>query len=155
MPKSSAGFKPKLEPEEPTSTAVFRPGFGCKGEGKSANYGVAIPPPRLLAPVDVPAALQQPGSSSGFQGVQALSFHPEIPPPIPATTEVVEQWMSSSFKALTNISTKTPPEIGECILWRGLKTTRSGQPSTKLEYFNGKVRHMEFDDDNELFLYLD
>ena len=155
MSKSSAGFKPLPQPEEPTSTAVFLPGFGCKGEGKSANYGVAIAPPSLLAPADVPAALQQPGSSSGFQGVEALSFHPEIPAPIPATTEEVEEWMSSSFKPLTNISTKTPPEIGESVLWRGLKTGRSGQHSTKCEYFNGKVRYMGVDDDNELYVYLD
>ena len=40
-------------------------------------------------------------------------------------------------------------------MWRGVKTGRNGQPSTKCEYFNGKVRHMAVDDDHELYLYVD
>ena len=36
-------------PAEPMSSSVFVPGFGRKGEGKTANYGVAIAPPTLLA----------------------------------------------------------------------------------------------------------
>ena len=63
--------------------------------------------------------------------------------------------MTKNFKPLTNISVKTPPEVGENILWRGVKTGKGGNPSTKCEYFNGKVRSMEVDEDNELYLYID
>ena len=40
--KSSA-FVPIPWPVEPASTAVFVPGFGCKGEGKSANLVFSLP----------------------------------------------------------------------------------------------------------------
>ena len=143
-------------PAEPKSSSVFVPGFGRKGEGKTANDGVAIAPPTLLAEADLPPGLQQPSSASGIQGGEAHKSEPLIPPPIPATSEEVEHWMSSCFKPLTNISTKNPPEVGESILWRGVKTGRSGQPSTKCEYFNGKVRHIAVEpDDHELYVYID
>ena len=74
---------------------------------------------------------------------------------MPATTELVEQWVSENFKQLTNISTKIPPQIGESVLWRGVKTGRAGNPSTSCEYFNGKVRMLRVEEDNELFLYID
>ena len=80
---------------------------------------------------------------------------PSIPPPIPATTEEVEEWFSGSFKKLTNISRKSPPEVGESVLWRGVKTGKHGYPSTQCEYFNGKVRYMQVEDDSELYLYTD
>ena len=63
--------------------------------------------------------------------------------------------MSKSFEPLTNISTKTPPEVGESVLWRGVKTGKHGNPSTKCEYFNGKVRHLKVEEDHELYLYVD
>ena len=128
-------------PAEPTSKAVFVLGFGCQGEGKSATHGVASVPPSLLAPAVIPAALQQPSSSSAVQG--APPSDPLNSDPIPATTEEVEEWVSSCCRPLTNISTKTPPEVGESVLWRGARTARSGQPSTKCEYFNGKLRHLQ------------
>ena len=64
--------------------------------------------------------------------------------------------MLSCFKPLTNISTEIPPEVGESVLWRGVKTDRRGQLSTKCEYFNGGVRRMAIDDDTrELYLHVD
>ena len=64
--------------------------------------------------------------------------------------------MTTNYKRRTNISTKSPPEVGESVLWRGVKKGRKGHPSTKCEYFNGTVRQMGVDEeDNELYLYLD
>ena len=136
--------------------AGIESGLGRKGEGKMANYGVTIDPQTLVDEADLPLALQQPSSASSGHGGEAHKSEPLIPPPIPATSEEVEHWMSSCFKPLTNISTKNPPEVGESILWRGVKTGRSGQPSTKCEYFNGKVRHIAVEpDDHELYVYID
>ena len=123
-----------------------------KGEGKSANYGVAIAPPTKVPPPDVPAALA-PGCVPYYPG--APPSDESIPSSIPATTELVEQWVSENFKQLTNISTKIPPQIGESVLWRGVKTGRAGNPSTSCEYFNGKVRMLRVEEDNELYLYVD
>ena len=60
--------------------------------------------------------------------------------------------MSSSFKPLTNISTNFPPEVGDSVLWRGVKIGPHGQPSTKCEYFNAKLRHKAVDSDNEFLV---
>ena len=57
-------LSPALAEPTTSSSSVFVPGFGCKGEGKSANYGIAIAPPSLVADADRPVALQQPGSAS-------------------------------------------------------------------------------------------
>ena len=146
---------PVFEPVEVTSQAVFVPGFGSKGEGKSANYGLSIAPPSLVPPAALPAAVQQASSSSGLHGAEAPPSDPLIPPPIPATSELVEEWVSTNFKSLLNISTKTPPEVGDNVLWRGLKTSKRGGPSTAVEFFNGKVHHMQMEADNELYLYID
>ena len=50
---------------------------------------------------------------------------------------------------------RIPPEIGESTFWRGVKTGRRGQLSTKVEHFQGKVRGLELDRHHELYLYLD
>ena len=143
------------EPEEETpNTAIEVPGFGQKGEGKGANYGVGIPPPTVLRAEEYPAALRQPGSSSGSQRVQPLPLPPQVPQPIAARTEDVDEWISTDFSPLLNLSTKIPPEIGEEVLWRGVKTGKHRQASTKVEYFNGTVRYLECDSAVELFLYL-
>ena len=63
--------------------------------------------------------------------------------------------MSQCFKPLTNISTSLSPDVGESVLWRGVKVGRRGQPSTKVEHFNGKVRHIDVDDQHEMYLYID
>ena len=156
FPKSAALVQPIPSAVPAAQPPVFVPGFGFKGEGKAANYGVAIPRPTLLPPPQVPPPAPQPGSPSGIEGVEAPPpSEPLIPAPIQAKTEEVEEWVSSNFKPLTNLSTKTPPEIGENILWRGVKTGKAGCPSTKCEYFNGKVRSLQVDEHGELFLYLD
>ena len=122
-----------------------------KGEGKSANYGTAIPPPTLVDPSDLPEAIR-PVSSVLVK--EDPCKDDDTPPPIPATTEDVEMWMETGFRKLTNMSTKSPPEVGESVLWRGVKTGKHGQPSTKCEWFNGKVRYVQVED-NEVFLYID
>ena len=66
----------------------------------------------------------------------------------------VEEWMQGSFRKLKDLSTKTPPEIGESVLWRGVKTGRAGHPSTTCEWFNGKVRGVNVEE-NEVYLYID
>ena len=151
-------WPPVVPPVEVTSQAVFVPGFGSKGEGKSANYGLLIAQPSLLPPAALPAAVQEASSSSGLQGAEAPPADPSDPPwppPISATTDNVEEWVSTNFKPLTAMSTKTPPEVGEIVLWRGLKTSKRGGPSTTCEYFNGKVRGMQVEENNELYLYID
>ena len=67
---------------------------------------------------------------------------------------MVEEWVSSSFTKLRNISAKVPPEVGESVLWRRVKTGRAGFPSTTCEYFNGKVHRVEVED-NEIYLHVD
>ena len=108
---------------------------------------LSSPPSGPLPHSELPPILQ--ASSSCAAAI------PEIPPPIAATTQDVEEWMTTGYKPLTNISQKIPPEVGESILWRGVKTGKKGCLSTKVEYFNGKVRHVEVEDDGELYVYLD
>ena len=148
---------PPPEPPVPSRDAVFVPGFGCKGVGKDANYGVAIAPPSVPSAEELPVELQRPSSSSGAFEVDLLP-EPSLPPdPIAATSEEVEEWMRSSFRPITNLDTNDrsfPPEVGDNILWRGVKTGPHGQPSTKCEYFNAKVRHRAFDKDG-LWFYVD
>ena len=62
--------------------------------------------------------------------------------------------MSQCFKPLTNISTSLSPDVGESVLWRGVKMGPNGQPSTKSEYFNATVRHKQTDSDNEFWYYV-
>ena len=58
------------------------------------------------------------------------------------------------FRPLTNISLRFPPEVGDSILWRGLKTGPNGQPSTKCEYFNAEVKHAVLDSDGDTWVYV-
>ena len=102
---------------------------------------------------DLPEALRH-TSSSVLQGEDPSAHEGEIPPPIVATTEEVEMWMQGSFRKLTNLSTKSHPEVVESVLWRGVKMGKHGQPSTKVEIFNGKVRWIDVQEDGELFLYI-
>ena len=108
-----------------------------------------------VAPADLPFDLQQTGSASGFHVTDASPSEPAIPPPIPATTEMIEHWISTQFHPLTDLSTKEPAEIGESVLWRGVKTGHRGHPSTAVEHFHGKVRHVAVEDDTELYFYVD
>ena len=129
-------------------------GFGCKGEGKDGNYGVRIPPPTKVDPKDLPFPYDGPASSSAGTPANPTLGEEEAPTPIAATTEEVEAWMAAEFRALTDLSTKEPPEIGDNVLWRGVKVGKHGNPSTKCEWFNGKVRHIGVEK-GEIFLYID
>ena len=86
--------------------------------------------------------------------IEAPIDSPLIPAPLPVTTEEVEEWMASSFQPLTNISTSADPNVGDSVLWRGVKMGPNGQPSTKSEYFNATVRHKSTDSDNECWYYV-
>ena len=69
---------------------------------------------------------------------------------------MIEQWITEGFRPLTNVSTKMPPEIGESILWRDVKTSKRGYPSTKVEHFHGKVRGLTVEQQSqELYVYID
>ena len=127
------------------------PGFGRKGEGKNANYGVQVPEPQVVPVSELP-----PEARTLLERPPGLDTEPtsEIPPPIAATTEVVEEWIREGLTQLVNLSGKIPPEVGESILWRGVKKGKSGGPSTKEEHFHGRVRHVSVEND-EIFVFLD
>ena len=146
-----------LAPAPPpiSSSAVAVKGFGKKGEGKMANYGIEIPPPTIVEDDDLPVALRGASSSaSGHADTRRSSRRPPVP--IAATSELVESWIASCFTPLHNLSRNIPPEIGESILWRGVKTGRAGMPSTALEHFAGIVRYIEVEEaTQDLFIYVD
>ena len=129
-------------PVQPPPNAVYVQGFGCKGEGKDANYGTRIPPPSIVFGGELD---QLPGAAWSHCGTvkeepgACLSLS-ACPHPIAASPDEVERWIAETFKPLTSISTKMPPEIGESVLWRGVKTGASGAPATKCEWFIGDHR---------------
>ena len=120
-----------------------------------------MPPPVVVAPEDIPTTvLATAAASSSAAAAPPAPKSPaicmSIPAPIHPTTEEVEQWVTENFKPLENISTKVPPEIGESVLWRGVKVGKHGGASTKVEYFNGTVHHVQVDPtDNECYVYID
>ena len=120
-------------------------GLGSKGYGQG-NFGTAIPPP-VAIPTPLPGQASS-GASLGADWTEACATAPD---PIPATPADVEEWLTT-FTPFT-ASNCMPPEIGQQVLWRGFKTGRSGSASTALEYFNGTVRDLQFED-NELFVYV-
>ena len=149
--------EPPLPPSSSTSPpldltkieeSIEVPGFGRKGEGKDANYGVQVPEPQV-----VPVSQLPPEDQALLERPPGLDMEPtaEIPPPIAATTEVVEEWIQDGFTQLVNLSGKIPPEIGESILWRGFKKGKSGGPSTKEEHFHGRFRNVKVEND-EIFV---
>ena len=150
----STQTEPEPAPAVATSDAVHVRGFGCKGEGKDGNYGVRVPPPSVVDPSDLPFPYDGPASSSAGPHANPTRGDDEAPTPIAATTDDVEAWMAAEFRMLTDLSTKVPPEIGESVLWRGVKVGKHGNPSTKCEWFNGKVRHIGVES-GETFLYID
>ena len=102
-------------PAEPKSSSVFVPGFGCLGEGKTANDGVAIAPPTLLAAADLPLGLQQPSSASGLQEGEAIPNPSHYYYYFQQDRRSSRAGVSSCFKPLTNIGTKIPAEVGESV----------------------------------------
>ena len=111
--------------------------------------------PSIVQPGDLPESLR-----SEIFGDAAEAAEPpaeeeaQAPCPIMPTTEEIESWMQSTFRKLTNFSTKSPPEVGESVLWRNVKTGKHGQPSTKVEYFHGKLKAVQVED-NEMYIYID
>ena len=97
------------EPATAKSTAVHVPGFGLKGEGKSANCGILIAPPAIVPPAKLRAALQV-VSGAASSGGGACPADDGFPEPIAATTEQVEEWISTNFRPLRNLSQNMPPE---------------------------------------------
>ena len=141
-------------PAASSSSATYVPGFGTKGEGKHANYGRVIEPPSIVS-ADLDDPLSQPSYKKAKQEVQRSALLLSSPPtPVYATTELVEEWLNESFRPLTGVSHKMPPEVGDSVLWRGLKTGKKGNPSTKVEYFNAKVRSVDVEAD-EIYCYVD
>ena len=129
-------------------------GFGRKGTGKDGNYGVAISAPSVMDDALLPAPVVPSGSSSS-QNVDLASSPQMWPNPIPATTDDIEEWMRCNFRPLTNICCSFPPQVGDSILWRGVKMGPKGNPSTKVEHFNAKVRHTVHDEDGEWWVYVE
>ena len=129
---------------------------GTKGFGKDSNYGIEIPPPVSipwpgLPDFAAPAAVSDHVATSEPIFGLGVSMPPE---PIPALSEEIEQWMEENFKAM-HFSNRTPPEVGEDVLWRGAIVGKRGMPSTKVEYFNGTVRALWVDPEHELWVYVD
>lgn len=148
LPPSSSTERPRQTKIE---DSIEVPGFGRKGEGKDANYGVQVPEPQVVPVSELPPEAREPLELGSDLGTPLTS---RIPPPIAATTENVEEWIQNGFRELVNLSGKIPPELGESIIWRGLKKGKSGGPSTKEEHFHGRVRHVSVEE-NEIFVWLD
>ena len=70
-----------------------------------------------------------------------------------ATDKDVEGWFKTNYKVLGNASSCWPPEIGDNVLWRGIKKGKHGFASTTEEWFNGKVSHIRWDYDDEGYRY--
>ena len=134
-----------------TEQSVEVPGFGRKGEGKDANYGVQVPEPQVVSSAELPPEAQQLAAGAATH-LDARTD--EIPPPIAASAELVEEWLRDWYTPVENLSGKIPPEIGESILWRGVAKGKSGGPSTKVEHFHGRVRQVAVEDDGT-FVFLD
>ena len=147
---------PSTCPPASSSSAVGVEGFGFKGEGKHANLGVEVPRPALVRHEDLPANLQ--ATTSHYIGPPDIQegpwTSPTIPPPIAAKPEEIQGWISANYRRLTNLCVQKPPNVGDSILWRGVKTGRSGGTSTTVEHFNAVVRHIE-QQDGETFVYVD
>ena len=83
-----------------------------------------------------------------MQNPYPKSLHPSQPR--------LMKW-SGAFKigfTMVNLSSKQPPEVGESILWKGIRKGKSDGPSTKEEFFHGRIRHVAVEND-EIFLFLD
>ena len=120
-----------------------------------ANYGNRIQPPSIVQPGDLSENLREEiFGDTAEEGGPPAEEDDEVPCPIHPTTEEIESWIQSTYRKLTNLSTKIPPEVGESVLWRNVKTGKHGQPSTKVEYFHGKVKAVHVED-NEMYIYID
>ena len=125
----SKGCPPALVPKPsqwPSSPAVFVKSFGFKGEGKLGNYGKGIPSPKGKGREDAPTHSGAANSLSAMPGGVAPEGPDEAerPPPRRITREQIQELMAW-FEPI-QVSTNAEPARGETILWRGLKTGKSG-----------------------------
>ena len=74
------------------ASAVFVLGFGCKGKGKVANYGVAIAPPNVAKEEDIPWSSAAQLFFIGSRGRAQLQAFPCWP--------VVDAWLAEVTKPL-------------------------------------------------------
>ena len=71
QPSSPLHHQPCSHPQsapEPSQPPVFVPGFGCKGKGEVANYGVAIAPPNVAKEEDLPLVFSSPAVLHRLKG---------------------------------------------------------------------------------------
>ena len=146
--RPSLGPQPSVVPAAPQ----FGKGFGFKGVGKEGNYGVGIQPTFSVPPEEIPESLRPEIFVPPAEAAEPPAEEEYVPCPIMPTTEEIESWMQSSFRKLTDLSTKCPPEVGESVLWRGVNAGNHGY--TTVEHFNGKVRGVQVEN-NELYIYID
>ena len=95
----------------------------------------------------LPTKLEQlPQHHADVVATSAASLDAWVVQPILATEQDVEAWYADEYQAL-DLSDNIPAEIGEEVLWKGLKKGRGGCVSTLPEYFNGVVHNLEIVDD--------
>ena len=140
--------QPSVVPAAPQ----FGKGFGFKGVGKEGNYGVGIQPTFSVPPEEIPESLRPEIFVPPAEAAEPPAEEEYVPCPIMPTTEEIESWIQCTFRKLTNLSTKCPPEVGESVLWRGVNAGNHGY--TTVEHFNGKVRGVQVEN-NELYIYID
>ena len=110
-----------------------------------------VPEPQVVSISELPPEARKPLELGPDLDAWCTS---ELPPPIAATTEIVEEWVQNEITELVNSSGKILAEIGESILWREVRKGKSGGPSTREEHFHGRVRYVSVEND-EIFLFLD
>ena len=78
QPSSPLHHQPCSHPQsapEPSQPPVFVPGFGCKGKGEVANYGVAIAPPNGAKEEDLPLVFSSPAVLRRLKGSRPFQNH--------------------------------------------------------------------------------
>ena len=78
QPSSPLHHQPCSHPQsapEPSQPPVFVPGFGCKGKGEVANYGVAIAPPNGAKEEDLPLVFSSPAVLHRLKGSRPFQNH--------------------------------------------------------------------------------
>ena len=99
-----------------------------KGYGKGANYGELVPPPRRL------------NTATASDSGTLASRRPHARGP---TEDEITQWMDC-FETIP--ATLHPIEVGNVVLWRGIKKGKKAGASTSEEFFRGEVHRIIPDD---------
>ena len=155
LPEEQALDLPALPMPPSSSWQVDVPGFGVKGEGKSGNLGVEVDRPSLVPFEDLPEHVRE--MTTPYAASSAIAegpwTSPNIPPPIEATKQEVDEYVAANYRRLANLCSSTPPKVGDSVLWRGVKTGRAGGTSTSVEHFNAMVHGLDTKD-GETFVYV-